>query len=62
MSFAHFALFIIFIEHQFKKVLKQKFILFLLNYDHALHIEFISWKKRKKMTQQLKGEKYEYPS
>ncbi len=46
----HFALFIIFIEHQFKKVLKQNFVLFLLNYDHALHI------------QQLKREKYEYPS
>ncbi len=46
----HFALFIIFIEHQFKKVLKQNFVLFLLDYDHALHI------------QQLKREKYEYPS
>jgi len=42
-----FALFIIFIEHQFKMVLKQNFVLFLLDYDHALHI------------QQLKGEKYE---
>jgi hypothetical protein len=41
MSFTHFALFIIFIEHQFKKVLKQKFILFLLDYD-PLHIQFIS--------------------
>jgi hypothetical protein len=45
-----FALFIIFIEHQFKRVLKQNFVLFLLDYDHALHI------------QQLKGEKYEHPS
>ncbi len=62
MSFAHFALFIIFIEHQFKKVLKQKFILFLFNYDHALHIEFISWKKRKKNDSTIEREKYEYPS
>jgi hypothetical protein len=39
MPFAHFTLFIIFIEHQFKKGLKQNFVLFLLNYDHALHIQ-----------------------
>jgi hypothetical protein len=40
MPFTHFALFIMFIEHQFKKVLKQNFVLFLLGYDHALHIQF----------------------
>jgi hypothetical protein len=42
MPFTHFALFIIFIEHQFKRVLKQNFVLFLFGYDHALHIQF-SW-------------------
>ncbi len=41
MPFTHFALFIIFIKHQFKKVLKKHFNLFLFNYDHALHIQFI---------------------
>ncbi len=41
MPFTYFALFIIFIEHQFKKVLKQHFVLFLFfYYDHALHIQF----------------------
>jgi len=40
MPFIHFALFIIFIEHQFKKVLKQNFVLFLLDHDCALHIQF----------------------
>jgi hypothetical protein len=58
MPFTHFALFITFIDHQFKKVLKQNFILFLL--DHALHIQ-ITWLKKIKLTQQLKGEKYEHP-
>jgi hypothetical protein len=41
MPSTHFALFIIFIEHQFKRVLKQKILLFLFGYDHALHIQFI---------------------
>jgi len=40
MPFTHFALFIIFIEHQFKRVLKKKIILFLLDFDHALHVQF----------------------
>jgi len=40
MPFTHFELFIIFIEHQFKRVLKQNSVLFLLDYDHALHIQF----------------------
>jgi hypothetical protein len=40
MPFTHFALFIIIIEHQFKKVLKHLFFLFLLDYDHAFHIQF----------------------
>jgi len=40
MPFTHFTLFIIFIEHQFKRVLKQFFFLFLLGHDHALHIQF----------------------
>jgi len=39
MPFIHFALFIIFIEHQFLKKLKQNFVLFILGYDHALHIQ-----------------------
>jgi hypothetical protein len=60
MPFTHFALFIIFIEHQFKKVLKQNFVLFLLGYDHAFAHSIYLVEKRKKMTQQLKGEKYEY--
>jgi hypothetical protein len=39
MPFTHFALFTIFIKHQFKKVLKH-FFLFFVYYDHALHIQF----------------------
>jgi hypothetical protein len=48
MPFTHFAFFIIFIEHQFKRFLKQNFFLFLLGYDHALHIKFTWLKKEKK--------------
>jgi hypothetical protein len=48
MPFTHFALFIIFIEHQFKRVLKQHFVLFLLGYGHALHIQFTWYKKEEK--------------
>jgi len=62
MPFIHFALFIIFIEHQFRKVLKQKIVLFLLNYDHAFAHPIYLIEKWKKMTQQLKGEKYEFLS
>jgi hypothetical protein len=40
MPFTHFALFIIFIEHQFKRDLKQNFVLFLFDYDQAFHIQF----------------------
>jgi hypothetical protein len=40
MPSTHFALFIIFIEHQFKRALKQNFVLFFFYYDHALHIQF----------------------
>jgi hypothetical protein len=47
MPFTHFALFITFIEHQFKKALKQKFVLFILDYDHALHLQF-TWEKKEK--------------
>jgi hypothetical protein len=38
---------IIFIEHQFKRVLKQNFVLFLLDYDHALHIQQLTIERRK---------------
>jgi hypothetical protein len=55
MPFPHFALFIIFIEHQFKKVLKQNCVLFLLGYDHALHIQFTWQKKMKKWPNNEKG-------
>jgi len=47
MPFTHFALFLTFIEHQFKKALKQKFVLFILDYDHALHLQF-TWEKKEK--------------
>jgi hypothetical protein len=50
MPFTQFALFIIFIEYQFKRVLKQNFILFLLDYDHALHIQLFGRKKKNEPT------------
>jgi hypothetical protein len=60
-SSTHFALFIIFFEHQFKKVLKQE-----KNYSFftmSMHCTSnLLGKKILKMTQQLKREKYEYPS
>jgi hypothetical protein len=46
MPFTHFAFFIIFIEHQFKSVLKQNLVLFLLDYDYALHIQLLGRKKK----------------
>jgi hypothetical protein len=60
MLFIHFALFIIFIEHQFKRVLKKNlFCSFLIMTMHCTS-NLIGRKQKK--TQQLKGEKYEYPS
>jgi hypothetical protein len=60
-SSTHFALFIIFIEHQFKRVLKQKKNCSFLTMTMHCTSNLLG-KKKKKMTQQLKGEKYEYPS
>jgi hypothetical protein len=62
MPFTHFALSIIFIEHQFKKVLKQNFVFSPSWLWPCIAHPIYLVGKKKKMAQQLKRKKYEYPS
>ncbi len=56
MSFTHFALFTIFIEHQFRRVFKQNFVCSFLAITMHCTSNLLG-RRRKKWTQQLKGEK-----
>jgi hypothetical protein len=62
MPFTHFALFIIFIENKFKRGSRKKkscpFFTMTMHYTFNL----LGKKRKKEKPQQLKGEKYEYPS